>query len=321
MTNLARRLNRKIVLGAIGLGLLTLAPALAKNEANRASTFGSPDGLPDSAPHGSPSTNVIYGQDDRKDIYQIQDPQLLSLAASTVGLVNYDHLTKKNGGLSLQTEPYGASRNLCTSERFFDQETSPFCSGFLVAPDVVATAGHCVPTQSLCMRTKFVFGFSMPVPGQIIKDFSNDDVYGCQTLLISKRELKGADFSLVKLDRPVLNRRPLTMRSSGQIQMNDTLMVIGHPTGLPTKISEHGKVRLINSDFFVTTLDTYGGNSGSAVFNSQTYEVEGILVRGEKDFVNAPNNLCRISNVCDESGCRGEDVTRVEAFRQLIFRK
>ncbi|WP_420540401.1 S46 family peptidase (plasmid) [Paenibacillus polymyxa] len=33
--------------------------------------------------------------------------------------------------------------------------------------------------------------------------------------------------------------------------------------------------------FFVANLDTYGGNSGSPVFNSDTHEVEGILVRGE----------------------------------------
>ncbi|MEK7233144.1 MAG: S46 family peptidase [Elusimicrobiota bacterium] len=36
-----------------------------------------------------------------------------------------------------------------------------------------------------------------------------------------------------------------------------------------------------NPGFFVANLDTYGGNSGSAVFNVETNLVEGILLRSE----------------------------------------
>ena len=43
--------------------------------------------------------------------------------------------------------------------------------------------------------------------------------------------------------------------------------------------------------------------------NETTGEVEGILVRGETDFVY--KNSCRVSNVCADDGCRGEDVTRI----------
>ena len=63
---------------------------------------------------------------------------------------------------------------------------------------------------------------------------------------------------------------------------------------------------------FTANLDTYGGNSGSPVFNSETHEVEGILVRGDTDFV--PLGKCMVSAVCPTNGCIGEDCTRVSEF-------
>ena len=68
--------------------------------------------------------------------------------------------------------------------------------------------------------------------------------------------------------------------------------------------------------YFVANLDTYGGNSGSPVFNSDTHEVEGILVRGERDFVQAGG--CTVSLVCPDTGCRGEDCTRVTRFASHV---
>ena len=81
------------------------------------------------------------------------------------------------------------------------------------------------------------------------------------------------------------------------------------------------------TSFFVCNLDTYGGNSGSPVFNSSTHELEGILVRGETDFI-VTENGCRKSNVCPQNDpnfvCRGEDCTRSTEFGdfgsiQLIY--
>src|SRR5690606_16809522 len=49
--------------------------------------------------------------------------------------------------------------------------------------------------------------------------------------------------------------------------------------------------------------------SGSPVLNASTHEVEGILVRGEIDFVY--KNGCLASKRCDQNACRGEDVTLI----------
>ena len=68
--------------------------------------------------------------------------------------------------------------------------------------------------------------------------------------------------------------------------------------------------------FFVATTDSYGGNSGSAVLSQETHQIEGVLVRGETDFVIEGN--CHVSKVCAEDACRGEDVTKVAAITPFI---
>jgi len=62
--------------------------------------------------------------------------------------------------------------------------------------------------------------------------------------------------------------------------------------------------------WFTADLDTYGGNSGSPVFNARTHEVDGILVRGEMDF--EFHSGCQKSKRCGKNDCRGEEVTHIE---------
>ena len=95
-------------------------------------------------------------------------------------------------------------------------------------------------------------------------------------------------------------------------------MVIGHPSGLPTKVAEGASVRSVDTAFFTANLDTYGGNSGSAVFNSLSGEVEGILVRGETDYVFDNERSCHSSYHCGDDECSGEDVVKIsEVLKHL----
>src|SRR5690606_6853870 len=125
--------------------------------------------------------------------------------------------------------------------------------------------------------------------------------------IVAREYTSQQDYALVRLDRPVRNHRPLTLAQS-QSQSGDGVVVIGHPSGLPTKITDNAVVRSQKGAYFVANLDTYGGNSGSAVFNENTLEVVGILVRGAQDFRYDSQSQCYRSNVCAEDGCRGEDV-------------
>ena len=112
---------------------------------------------------------------------------------------------------------------------------------------------------------------------------------------------------IIRLEREV-DSEPLEL-SEDALYVGDELYVIGHPAGLPLKVADGARVRQIKDEHFVANLDTYGGNSGSAVFSMETDKVVGLLVRGETDFVWDSEHQCKRSNRCGNFGCSGEDVT------------
>jgi len=262
---------------------------------------------------------TIYGEDDRRDLYQVQNPKVLDYADSTTALfpsykVSVDSAT---GRAALGVSPYGEDMGLCPEEPFYKQKNGAFCSGSLVGEDLLMTAGHCVRSPDACKSTKFVFGFGIRKEGESPESVPAGDVFGCAELLGSVVEGQGADWALIRLDRKASGRKPLAIERSGKLENTAPLFVIGHPAGLPTKVAGGATVRDASPNgYFVANLDTYGGNSGSAVFNARTGKVEGILVRGEVDYVY--RNGCRVSNVCPNEGCRGEDVTKVSSLSGLI---
>jgi hypothetical protein len=260
---------------------------------------------------------VIYGTDDRQDLFQISDQMILNDVDSVVALFDRnDVVDNGNGTSTLRTLNFGASRNLCAGERFREQPTGAFCSGFLVAPDVIATAGHCVDANNLA-DIRFVFGFRMLNATTAQTVISNAEIYRGVNLIGWQLTANGADWALVRIDRTVMNHRITRIRRAGRIADGQAVHVIGHPSGLPTKVAGGATVRDNQpAPFFVANLDTYGGNSGSPVFNSNTHEVEGVLVRGEADFVQSGN--CRVSLICPSTGCRGEDCTRTTEFAQRV---
>lgn len=255
---------------------------------------------------------VIYGDDDRLDLYQVESRKLLDVADSTVALFEASDVTVAGAVAKLNVSSYGKGMSLCPEEPFYDQVNGAFCSGSLVAPDVIMTAGHCVRSASACSGTKFVFGFAYKAKGQDVSSVPASDVYGCKQLLGREEVGSGADWALVKLDRPVKGHKPLAYNKLGDPAKGAPLVVIGHPAGLPTKVAGGATVRDPSPNgYYVANLDTYGGNSGSAVFNAKTLLVEGILVRGEQDYV--WKGSCRVSKVCGSDECRGEDVTKMSA--------
>lgn len=262
-------------------------------------------------------SNLIYGVDDRLDIYEVHDSRLRALADSTVALMRSSDLQVSDSDYRIIGENYGSAYRLCSSEKFVEQDTAAFCSGFLVSEDLVVTAGHCVRDAIDCASIRFVFGFALANAGILPQSRPVSEVYNCQSIVQRELTSNGPDYALVKLDRPVTGHRPLAIRRSGSPAVGDSLLVIGHPAGLPTKVAAGAAVRSVASaDYIVANLDTYGGNSGSAVFNTSTQQVEGILVRGDMDFV--PQGSCYVSNVCPNDSCRGEDVTRITKLAQWI---
>ena len=260
---------------------------------------------------------VIYGTDDRSDLYEVVDTSVLRDADSVVALVQAGRITDNGDGTSTLTGPtFGDRNNLCASEPFRTQPAIAFCSGFLVDPSLVATAAHCVDDAGLA-DVRFVFGFEMSDATTAETRIDTDQIYRGTRIIGRQIGTEGTDWAVVQLDRPVLDHPFVRLRRTGKIADGAAVHVIGHPSGLPKKYAPGANVRdNTRARYFVANLDTYGGNSGSAVFSSATHDVEGVLVRGEVDFVS--NGTCNVSNVCPVDGCRGEDCTRTVEFAELV---
>ncbi len=285
--------------------------------------------------------DVIYGTDDRKDVYETTSALHLKLAKSTAGMIKKSMFTPGLKALSFdlkEVQTLERAANVCTSEKFSQQPLAAMCSGFLVGPDTLITAGHCYNTfdlpENVCKDFAWVFDFDMKSASHNpTKSISINNIYNCKQVVAVQRD--GLyDFAVIKLDRKVVGREPLKYRTTGKISVNDPMVVIGHPTGLPLKIAGNGKVTNNNETTrFSTNLDTFHGNSGSAVFNSTTGQVEGILIMGKNDYLpSKPSNprSCKVSNICDNNAnnCKagmetgpiqyGEVVLRIETIKAFI---
>jgi len=264
---------------------------------------------------------VVYGNDDRLEVFEAAAP-LQSVAKSTAAMIPVGAIRSAEGAITL-TQDTLASQGVCSDDPYANQPTPGMCSGFLVGPDLLVTAGHCVNRFNSCESNNWVFDFKVDeTTGRAGVNVDPSTIYKCKKLVnVQLNNWTKADYALVQLDRIVEDRAPLKFRSEGAVADGAPIVVIGHPMGLPTKIAAGANVRTnSHAEYFVANLDTFGGNSGSAVFNVETLVVEGILVRGETDYTYNRDKGCQEIYRCDDDKCRGEDVSRITSIMELALR-
>lgn len=269
---------------------------------------------------------VVYGQDDREDWYDVEEAAYLAAARATCLVVFPAELSAAaEGGWLIATEPFTSTTTgaaLCETERFRGQPTCGYCTAFLVAPDVVVTAGHCVEPVGRADAMKFVFGFAITeAGGSAPTAFPAEAVYFGAELLGGRPDTPGEDFAVIRLDRPVdlPGVKPLPFRQAGGVDTGTRLGLIGHPMGLPSKVA-FGPTTAVRSTLsgtrFLANLDAYSGNSGSPVLAAETLVVEGILVDGDTDFVNVGG--CWRTKVNSDFSGPGEQVVRSTVFARFV---
>lgn len=236
---------------------------------------------------------IIFGSDDRKDLYEVTDETVLKLARGTVALFQAKHVEAKGDGFVLKGGKFDSdgARKLDAGERFYGQPNGAFCSGALIASDVVLTAGHCF-TERPCSETKFVFGFALLKKDGDPTALKKEDVYDCSKVLASEvgwdkkdkdKTTRESDWALVKLKAAVSGRDPLKLNRK-ESKKGDAVMLIGHPHGLPTKVV--GGAVVVDDKavgVFGAHLDGGVGASGGPVINVKTGLIEGILVLGSRE--------------------------------------
>lgn len=279
---------------------------------------------------------IIFGEDDRVEYFQAPEG-FREAADSVVSLWKspFVHREGDSGPYTLALDTYGRQYNLCPGVRFAEQPVGAVCSGALVGEDLVLTAGHCIKDENGCKNTKFVFGFGVKGEGEAAPGrVPESDVYGCAEII--KRDWTnytvsqnggpqhttyGDDFALVRLDRKVTGRKPLAVARDGGIKKGDAVMTMGHPSGLPLKISTYGKVvRPVGEHdrFFLTNLDSFGGNSGGPVFNAATGLIEGVLVRGDADSFLQDFEGCNIFHVKPQNAGVGVSANKLDKVLEFI---
>jgi len=277
-------------------------------------------------------TKVIYGEDDRKDYYEwvethgeddvfsrlMRESIVVMMEKSALGQPNSEGVYD-----NIQAGTLASDYLLCSGQRFGEQMTAGWCSGTLVDSTHITTAGHCITSMDDCNNFAFVFnyyitGYDGNTP--IYQTITTDDVYSC---VAYDRELtfglfswqSSLDWAYVTLDREVL---PETGHVPAGVDTNvaprqegEGVVIIGSGSGLPMKIDNGGSVydtRASKLDYFTASTDSFGGNSGSGVFNADGSKMIGILVRGEVDYSFRLSGFCYVVNELPEDRA-GEDVT------------
>ena len=251
---------------------------------------------------GELTAPVVYGEDDRVEVFNHPDDDLRSIAReSIVALIPTSWIERGPDGtyaLAPSVQSLGELHGLCPDELFVDQPAAAVCSGVLIDDDLVLTAGHCIDSRMPCDGYAYVFNYHLDDPTHlaVIRD---EDVYSCARVVSDGRPLLGdytPDFAVVQLDRPVEGAHvPALVRPATPLDQGESLAMIGFGSGLPAKIDTGGSVadpRADQLDYFVANVDAFQGHSGSATFDSEN-RLAGILIGGRTpDYVTLEGESC-----------------------------
>lgn len=243
---------------------------------------------------------AIYGKDDRQELFSTAG-RWQEAGRSIAGKVALDHVLDGGGSfVELRGKPLRAKE--CPGNRFADQITVPSCTGFLAGSDLLVTAGHCIKTSEDCDGFVWVFGYALAKAGdQDYPKVVRDNVYRCRKVVARDfQDFGDVDYAILQLDRVAAGRKPLALGFDVPLEVGQALANIGHSNGLPLKFKDSARIKNIKPGrrAFESDLDTFGGDSGSPVFDAESGAVIGITSSGHADHYHDGVNTCRQLKVC-----------------------
>lgn len=261
----------------------------------------------------------IYGNDNRRLIRNL-DPQnskdqvFLKYSPSILAQIPTWRISDQGKTtISVETKTLQTGLKFCREENFLDEPIVSSCTAFLVAPNLIMTAGHCIKDKFDCKKNTWVLDYHNSEDNLYIDNkitFSKEKTYQCAEL-ISQAENSKVDYALIRIDRAIEDRPILKVRKSGKTDSKELLMLFGHPLGMPLMVADQIFIRDNSQEYvFKTNADSFSGNSGSPLIGVKSELVEGILIRGDDDYTMDAKDNCNKVVKCLDKDCRGETVLR-----------
>jgi V8-like Glu-specific endopeptidase len=168
-----------------------------------------------------------------------------------------------------------------------------WCTGALISPNLFLSAGHCfdqtgggwqrplingttniIPSTEIATNMHVNFNFQVDPSGTL-----REEVRFAIEALVEYR-LGGLDFAIVRLAGSPSTTFGLGAVANADAQTADMLCVIGHPAGGPKRIEAGPLTALAGNQIRYNDIDTLGGNSGSAIWQSPSGNIVGVHTNG-----------------------------------------